>query len=563
MEKDLRNNAAEIQKESDGSNSIGRRSFLKGLAVSAVSVASIATLNGCSDNESQNSISTGDAGSFADSINWDGEYDVVVIGFGAAGASASMTAADEGASVLLLDKAPEEHVGGNSKLCGQMFVFGNEDVKATKAYYLAIHGSLPVDEEIVDVFCENVAFSVDNFANSFGLDKKDFGVCGEGGMAILKSMSPEFPEFPGSDKITLNALHDGFSDGYMWQQYRSAVDARSDKIEVWLESPGKSLIQDPQTKAVIGVEVEKNGATLMIRAKNGVVLTCGGHENNPEMIRDFLGIQYLSRAGTLYNTGDGVTMAVAAGADLWHMTSLEGGSGLGGCARFTTDNNISGMRLIMSSFGALASMPSSAIMVGAGGTRFMNETEDGRHGKIYKNGEWKTPELPAYTYIVFDQTDYDFLESNAPLIDEIKAELITGASVEDLANAIASTIDDPLTAVLRMPAENLRKTIESYSEAANSGHDVAFGREENTMRAFDDGPFYAIRVQLLIINTQGGARRNARGEVLDTFGNPIPHLYSAGEFGSMFGNQYQGGGNISECHIFGQISGRNAAAPKE
>ena len=63
---------------------------------------------------------------YADTIAWDGEYDVVVVGFGGAGSVASITAADVGASVLLTEKAPEGHEGGNTRYCGQVIVYGED-----------------------------------------------------------------------------------------------------------------------------------------------------------------------------------------------------------------------------------------------------------------------------------------------------------------------------------------------------------------------------------------------------------------------------------------------------
>ena len=70
-----------------------------------------------------------------------------------------------------------------------------------------------------------------------------------------------------------------------------------------------------------------------------------------------------------------------------------------------------------------------------------------------------------------------------------------------------------------------------FNKMANDGYDPAFFRAAETMRAFGEGPFYAIEMIQAFLNTQGGARRNARAEVVGTDGEPIPHLYSAGEFG--------------------------------
>ena len=102
-----------------------------------------------------------------------------------------------------------------------------------------------------------------------------------------------------------------------------------------------------------------------------------------------------------------------------------------------------------------------------------------------------------------------------------------------------------------------------FNKMANDGYDPAFFRAAETMRAFGEGPFYAIEMIQAFLNTQGGARRNARAEVVGTDGEPIPHLYSAGEFGGMTPYQYNGGGNMAECLIFGQLAGVGAAAEKD
>lgn len=69
-----------------------------------------------------------------------------------------------------------------------------------------------------------------------------------------------------------------------------------------------------------------------------------------------------------------------------------------------------------------------------------------------------------------------------------------------------------------------------------------------------------IRLDPVALNTQGGARRDAKARVLDTRGAPIPGLYSAGEFGSIWGHAYPGGGNITEAPVFGRIAAAGAAA---
>lgn len=83
------------------------------------------------------------------------------------------------------------------------------------------------------------------------------------------------------------------------------------------------------------------------------------------------------------------------------------------------------------------------------------------------------------------------------------------------------------------------------------------------MRAFDGKKYYMLYAISGLLNTQGGPKRSANAEVLDTEGNPIPHLYSAGECGGITVCMYQSGTNIAECITFGRIAGKNAAAVKE
>ncbi len=75
-------------------------------------------------------------------------------------------------------------------------------------------------------------------------------------------------------------------------------------------------------------------------------------------------------------------------------------------------------------------------------------------------------------------------------------------------------------------------------------------------------PFYAVELSPSMLNTQGGPRRNEKGQIVRPDGTPIPRLYSAGELGSIYSYLYQGTGNLGECLAFGRVSGRHAAAER-
>jgi succinate dehydrogenase/fumarate reductase flavoprotein subunit len=105
----------------------------------------------------------------------------------------------------------------------------------------------------------------------------------------------------------------------------------------------------------------------------------------------------------------------------------------------------------------------------------------------------------------------------------------------------------------------LAPTLERYNRFCNTGKDDDFGRPADTLAALEMPPFYAIPAYPCLLNTQGGPKRNARAQVLDSWDRPIPRLYAAGELGSMWGFMYQSGGNLGECLAFGRVAGLHAA----
>lgn len=131
----------------------------------------------------------------------------------------------------------------------------------------------------------------------------------------------EFPQLPGAD--CAHKLHNGDILGYSntWKFFESAVKRRP--IEILYESPALELIQDGITREILGIRAEQRGKSIHVKARRAAVLTCGGFENNQEMIRNYLpGLPYGYTSGTPHNDGDGISMAQMVGADLWHMNKL-------------------------------------------------------------------------------------------------------------------------------------------------------------------------------------------------------------------------------------------------
>lgn len=105
----------------------------------------------------------------------------------------------------------------------------------------------------------------------------------------------------------------------------------------------------------------------------------------------------------------------------------------------------------------------------------------------------------------------------------------------------------------------LEETVTRWNAHCHAGADHDFGRIK-MLSPIKEAPFYAMEISPSMLNTQGGPRRNARGQIVRPDGSPVPRLYSAGELGSIYSYLYQGTGNIGECLAFGRIAGRNAAA---
>src|ERR1051325_5743925 len=248
---------------------------------------------------------------------WDVEADVVVAGFGAAGFAASVAAHDLGADVVILEKAPEGEHGGNTRVAGQGYLNTSDPGKAA-AYLTALCGPYTVPELMVRVWAEEMCRNNDWLAGLGGDPQEHTHPAADRQELQHPPVGIEFPDLPGADCV--HKFHDGPTYGYSytWKLFERLVTERA--IPVLYETPGKELIQHDVTKDILGVRAQRGEKSIYVKARRGVVLTCGGFENNQEMIRNYLpGVPYCYTTGSPYNEGDGITMAMSVGADLWHM----------------------------------------------------------------------------------------------------------------------------------------------------------------------------------------------------------------------------------------------------
>jgi succinate dehydrogenase/fumarate reductase flavoprotein subunit len=486
----------------------------------------------------------------------DRETDVLIVGFGAAGANAAIAAHDAGARVLIIEKMGVP--GGNSGVCaGAMLI--PESMEDAVRYYRALSFGT-VDEKMVRAFAEAI-MGIPRLLTELGAE-----------FSVRRKDLPYFPSLL-NGRIQRIQFNPTGLEGFRFLE--KLVRGRG--IEVLFHTRATALIQDPQTREVIGVKTEQKGEgkgrTLM--ARRGVVLTCGGYEYDQEMLTHFNlpGLtDFIFPWGAPGNTGDGIRMASEAGAALWHMASVEWG---GLCARMPSKEL--GMAI---GFGLGRAMPEgSFLFVNRYGKRFMPENKNLIHRKeplevlSFDHERAEYGNLPAY--MVFDETyrrkgpiastlehfrelwggpvGYPMIHGIYEWSSDNRAEMKKGWVLQ------AESLDD-LAGKIGIDSLGLEETVRNFNRACGEGKDSEFGRAKESLAPLTSPPFYAVELALALVNTQGGPKRNENGQVLDFRNEPIPRLYAAGELGSFFGFLYQGGSNYPEAWAFGQIAGKKAAA---
>ncbi|HWK13040.1 MAG TPA: FAD-dependent oxidoreductase [Rhizobiaceae bacterium] len=519
------------------------------------------------------------------------EADVIVLGFGAAGACAAIEAHDAGASVILIERQPEATHYSNSRMSGGGYhsPHPDGDRAALKEYAKAMFSG------------ENLSVKLDGETPDFG--DAYAGVWAElapENDAFMRSLDPDykpmvvgaaaFPDFPGaadSRYAVVRASYVG-GKGMIWEkdgtihldkQYKENGEAlhfcllnglHTRNIPIHYETRGRSLVTD-EDGAVTGLKAERGEERITYRARRGVVLTCGGYEYNRRMRRAFLdgpGAEGWAFYGTPENTGDGIEMAMKAGAALSAIGKVAGR------VIAAVPERRNGLKIGLNTSGV--GKPNE-IVVDNSGKRYASErriTKDPSRYFFYKEGlQFDTinlvyPRVPSW--MIFDETlresspvvhlpgaaynGIDWGKDNLAAIE--KGWIIKGETLEELAEKINAHPDNREM----MDAETLKASVARFNEHCVAGTDPDFNREPDTLRPVEKAPFYAIPLYLGGPNTKGGLRSNAGREVLDWNDEPIAGLYSAGEIASVFQFVYQGGGNLAECITFGRVAGRNAAA---
>lgn len=455
--------------------------------------------------------------------------DVVIIGGGGTGLAAAVTAADAGASVIVLEV--NGIAGGNLVVSGGVYNTPAPELQGPQGI-----------EDSPELYKKQTLEGGDNVANPDLVET--LAVNAHDGYLWLKEIGVEFVDkviqAPGAlhprSINTTAPLGTGLINAYLHQL------ENYDKAEILYETKAVSLIQE--NGRVTGVKATNpDGSELTVKASKGVIIATGGFSKNSEMVMEYRNAEkwpQISEKSVSTNMssiqGDGIRMAQAVGADVVDMDQMQ-------FLYLGTPKT----GLLSGVFNVSAEL---TIFVNQQGNRFV--AEDQRRDVI--------------SSAVFAQTDgmMYMLHSADSLKDPATQVSIDGVPMKELLDTGAygwkqgKTLEE-LAAAIGVPAENLVKTVADYNQAVDSQVDP-FGRKLLKLK-METGPFYALPRVPALHHTMGGIRIDTKAHVLDKSGNIIPGLYAGGEVtGGVHGGNRLGGNAVTETVVFGKIAGLSAAS---
>ena len=486
------------------------------------------------------------------------QVEILIVGAGNAAMCAALSARESGAKVAILERAPTEESGGNSR-----FTAG-----AIRCVYDGIDDLRRLMPDLTD---EEIA------STDFGTYTED-QFFDDMGRVTQYRCDPDLVEtMIRNSRDTMLWMHSqGVRFQPIWGRQAFKVDGKFKfwgglTVETWGGGPGlveslaktceksdvpifyqsKALELITEDSRVTGVRVQQNGITRTIKTR-AVVLASGGFEANHEWRTRYLGPGWdLAKVrGSRFNSGDGIRMALDIGAAPYGHWS--------GCHAVGWERNAP-------EFGDLAvgdgfqkhSYPFS-IMLNANGERFVDEGADFRNYTYAKYGGVILNQPGQFAWQIFDQKVTHLLR------DEYRIRQVTKVTASTLEELVAKLDDVNPGAAL----ETIQQYNESISKAVVFNPNIKDGRctqgltipKSNWANTIDEPPFEAYAVTCGVTFTFGGLRINTDASVLDSDLQPIPGLFAAGELvGGIFYHNYPGGSGLMSGSVFGRIAGSSAA----
>lgn len=471
----------------------------------------------------------------SDEISEELDTDIVVVGAGGGGLSASIAAAQLGNDVILLEKL--NVVGGTSAYTEGIFAIesryqkeagveltGYEILKMAMEYHHWL-----ADAQLTKAYFDKTADTIDWLEN-LGVKFVD--------VRVLGSSPQTWHVFEGLGSNAMKTLHE------------KALELG---VKVMTETPGKELIMDGDRIAGIIAE-KKDGTKIKINA-NAVILATGGFADNKEMINMYTPHNYdnIEAIGSPQRTGDGIRMGMEVGAD------------------------VVGMSAIMMCGGVLKGLGvNSELSVAAGRSPFLWVNEHGKRfadESIVFNFSFSGNAMSKQekVFSIMDSNSLKYLETEGCIMGR-GAYIPTGTKLtklpkeleEQLQNGnpdvmVANSIEE-LAELMNVDTNNLKDTIDTYNEYAFNGEDKQFGKNPQFLQPVLEPPFYAFNLSRAYYTTVGGLKINEKTEVLNTEGNVIKGLYATGsDAGGLYGDSYDVGICAGSQEGFAINGGRIAA----
>jgi succinate dehydrogenase/fumarate reductase flavoprotein subunit len=475
------------------------------------------------------------------------ETDVLVCGYGGAGASAALEARRAGASVLVLERASggggstamsscEMYLGGSGGTALQREV-GLEDSTENMVAYLTECFGDHGDPEKIRCYAEGAASHFD-WVESLGVPYKRAVITER----TVVPLTDESLLFTGNERAwpfteVANPVprghvpsHEGDEGGRIFMTTLMRT-AEAEGVEVQVDARVTALLQDDSGR-VRGLVAKIDGEERVILAHRGVVLAAGGFVMNKTMVRRYAPhvVPFGQPYGNQWDMGDGIQMGLAAGASVLNMNEC---------------------------FLTLAFYPPArltyGLLVNGEGQRFVNEdaylARLGHYAGLQRNQE---------IYLFVQEEDFELSHYMDPL--RIAGTGDTVAEVEAEAG---------------LPEGALQATVSLYNRHASKGEDPLFHKAADWVKPLDKPPFALVsycpgEVKYLIgdgpgylMFTLGGLETKASGEVLTPAGEVIPGLYAAGRTTAGLPRTAQGYGSgmsVGDATFFGRRAGRAAAA---
>jgi urocanate reductase len=538
----------------DRADPVSRRTFLSTGAAGAAALAA-----------------TGEAAAAEAPIRWDRSADVVVIGAGVAGLPAAIAARDHGASVIVVD---ENHdIGGRGILSGGRVHLGGGHALQQKAGIKDSADQVFLDwvrfdtadarysdRDLVRVFAdENVPTF--NFLVENGVKFIDKPIGPERASTVPRTFVTE--EWPIASELI--APGRGRNGSGLVRQL--AIAARQKGAEILLKHEMKAIVREGASGRVRGITVARDGGTMNIEARKGIIIATGGHTGNVEFRRVFdprLTEEYQQACEPWVHQGaDGELAAMAIGGSLWATANQTSESG----SAITKTRHIgcrwgyatlvyqpeSPMFPLAKATGLTVEDWQDVIFVNQFGKRFWNEA-DGSYkffaAAMAYNGDPQKLNGGGPVWAIFDAdaASREKWDPKPPRVDP-DGYFFAADTIAELAGKIVNPYQRR-----PMPAAALQASVDRYNGFVAAGADADF-KKPTPMYKIEKPPFYAAWSTPILHDTLTGLRTTKDAEVIDINGKVIAGLYCAGESQGGFAQH-----GLARCMVFGRVAGRHAAS---